>query len=35
MRREDIAKMKKECNKAANKDIYKNLENIGHELIED
>lgn len=35
MRREDIAKMKKECNKAANKDIYKNLENISHETIED
>jgi AAA+ ATPase superfamily predicted ATPase len=35
MRREDIAKMKRECNKAANKDIYKNLENIGHEPIED
>ena len=35
LRREDVAKMKKECNKAANKDIYKNLENIVHDSIED
>ena len=35
MRREDVRGMKKQCNKAANKDIYKNLENTVHESIED
>ncbi len=35
MRREDVRGMKRECNKAANKDIYKNLDNIVHESIED
>lgn len=35
MRKEDVEKKKIECNKAANKDIYKNLENIVYESIED
>lgn len=35
MGREDVIKMKKECNRAANKDIYKNLENIFHDSIEE
>ena len=33
--REDVIKMKKESNRAANKDIYKNLENIVHDPIDE